>query len=811
MFPFRLWLRWSWRDLRARWVQVAAIALVIALGTGTYAGFNSMTAWRLVSNEQSYGVTNMYDLRVRLAEGSTVPAGSLLDALSEIEHASWIRTAEERLILPTQIEAPTADGSVLVPGRIVGVDLEAGGPHVASLHTSAGRALTTEDIGADMGVMEHHFADFYNLDGSLTLALPGGQSIESVGWALAPEYFLVVGDDGSFYAEANFGVLFTSIETAGRLGGVEGAVNDAVLTLTAEANVTLAQRGIEETLSSIGVIVTTASDDPSFRLVNEDVQGDDQFTLVFAIAIFAGAVFAAFNLTTRMVEAQRREIGVAMALGLPARLIAVRPLLVGAQIALLGVIFGLGVGWAIGQAMASFIEGFFPLPVWETPFQPGIFLQTAALGFVIPFVAIVYPVWRAVRVSPVDAIRTGHLAARGGGLAPLIKRIPLPGSSFGQIPFRNLLRAPRRVILTLLGIATVITVLVAIVGMVDSMLATFERGDRELLGDTPDRLAISMAGFYPISSPQADEVMGSGALADARAGLSLGGSLINGDSQLDVLLDLHDFDDGGWRPGIINGNLGAGAPGVIIAEKAADDLGVKPGDTIVLRHPVLTGPTSLGFAETEVPVLAVHAVPFRSNVYMHLASSDLMGLSGVTNVVHAVPAAGFTVEDVKRELFALPSVASVKELAAGARLIRDIMEQALGLLQVMEGAILLLALLIAFNSASINMDERAREHATMFAFGVRLRTVMRMAVVESLLLGIAATIVGVIGGYVMLTWAVESLLNNTAPDLGITQTISLSSMALVLILGVFAVAVAPLLTVRKLRRMDIPSTLRVQE
>ena len=38
-----LWLRWSWRYLRARWLQVFAIALVIALGTGSYAGLLSLT------------------------------------------------------------------------------------------------------------------------------------------------------------------------------------------------------------------------------------------------------------------------------------------------------------------------------------------------------------------------------------------------------------------------------------------------------------------------------------------------------------------------------------------------------------------------------------------------------------------------------------------------------------------------------------------------------------------------------------------------------------------------------------------------
>ena len=49
-----LWLRWSWRDLRARWLQVLAIALVIALGTGSYAGLSSLTEWRRISTDDAY-------------------------------------------------------------------------------------------------------------------------------------------------------------------------------------------------------------------------------------------------------------------------------------------------------------------------------------------------------------------------------------------------------------------------------------------------------------------------------------------------------------------------------------------------------------------------------------------------------------------------------------------------------------------------------------------------------------------------------------------------------------------------------------
>ncbi|MGH9005075.1 MAG: hypothetical protein ACRDYV_18285, partial [Acidimicrobiia bacterium] len=61
------------------------------------------------------------------------------------------------------------------------------------------------------------------------------------------------------------------------------------------------------------------------------IESDQRFWDIFAGLILAGATFGAFNLASRMVEAQRREIGVGMALGWPRHRLAVRPLLVGAR------------------------------------------------------------------------------------------------------------------------------------------------------------------------------------------------------------------------------------------------------------------------------------------------------------------------------------------------------------------------------------------------------------------------------------------------------------------------------------------------
>lgn len=83
-------LRWAARDLRRRWPQVLAIALIIAIGTGVYAGLGSTAQWRRQSNDASYSLLGMYDLRVRAAEGADAATGEMLSALASAAGLNWL-------------------------------------------------------------------------------------------------------------------------------------------------------------------------------------------------------------------------------------------------------------------------------------------------------------------------------------------------------------------------------------------------------------------------------------------------------------------------------------------------------------------------------------------------------------------------------------------------------------------------------------------------------------------------------------------------------------------------------------------------
>ncbi len=811
MISVKTWLKWSLRDLRARWVQVAAIALVIAIGTGTYAGLSSTTRWRVAANEASFGMTNMHDLRVQLSKAAFVPRGSLIAALAEVVGAGTVLAAEERIIIQSQVSVETKDGQIIVPGRIIGVDLSAGGPYVDSLFVHKGRSLDAGDIAELVVVIEGNFAKFYDLEPEGALTLSGFWPMDYVGHALAPEYFLVMTEEGGLLAQENFAAVFTSLETAMALAAAVNSVNDMVVTLTDGVDAKPIAAALQEQVRDLGGTVLEKLDDPSYRLMTEDVEGDQLFYDILAAAIFVGAVFAAFNLIGRVVESQRHEIGVAMALGVPPRVIALRPILFGLQIALVGVVFGIGVGVGLGSLMGSVLEEFIPLPFWEAPFQFDLFVGVALLGLAVPLVAIAYPVWRAVRVAPVEAIRTGHLAARGGGLAKLFKGVPLPGSTLLQMPFRNLVRAPRRMVLTSLGIAAIISILVLILGMVDSFFNVLDQSEREVLGNSPNRVAVDLDTIYRLGGTTVEGVKQASALVDAEPALQLNGALINDDAEVDVFLTFTNFESTLWTPTIVEGAVDTQPPGVVIAKRAAEDLGVSVGDLVTLRHPVATDYGKFTMRDAQVPVMGIHANPYRFYAYMDVGQTRMTGMGPVANVVYGQSAPGVSEFDLKSQLMSVGGVGSVRSLAASTRALRDLMDQFISMLWIVEGAVLLLALLIAYNAASINMDERAREHATMMAFGIPVSKVLQNAAIESALLGVIATLLGLVGGYILLQWLVITVMTEVMPDLGMDIVVSPQTLITASVLGVLAVAITPLLSYRKLRRMDLPSTLRVME
>ena len=175
------------------------------------------------------------------------------------------------------------------------------------------------------------------------------------------------------------------------------------------------------------------------------------------------------------------------------------------------------------------------------------------------------------------------------------------------------------------------------------------------------------------------------------------------------------------------------------------------------------------------------------------------------------PADGYTPDDVRRALLGVPHVASAQTPQAAVEGMRATLDEFVGILNVAALITLFLALLIAFNTTSIAVDERSREHATMLAFGLPVRTVLGMTAVETVVVGALGTLVGIGGGFLVLRWMAATTISEVLPEIGVTATLSTTTLVGALGLGVLTVALAPLFTLRRMLAIDIPSALRVME
>ena len=115
----------------------------------------------------------------------------------------------------------------------------------------------------------------------------------------AVEYLLVITEEGGFFAQANFAAVFMPLETAQAVTGRPGRVNDLVVRLRPGVDPARVagdvERAFREAGPPIGVTVMQRSDEDAYRILYDDIDGDQRFLSIFAGLILAGAAFGALN------------------------------------------------------------------------------------------------------------------------------------------------------------------------------------------------------------------------------------------------------------------------------------------------------------------------------------------------------------------------------------------------------------------------------------------------------------------------------------------------------------------------------------
>tara|TARA_B100000470_G_C19779946_1_gene387200 strand:- start:261 stop:1778 length:1518 start_codon:yes stop_codon:yes gene_type:complete len=505
-----------------------------------------------------------------------------------------------------------------------------------------------------------------------------------------------------------------------------------------------------------------------------------------------------------------------MAMGASLLSLAARPIILGLNISIFGTIFGILVGKLINGTMRTVLMQELPLPVWLTPFEPKYFLWVGIGGFLAPIIATLVPVIYGLNIQPIDAIRTGHLAPIRKGLSPLLSRLPLPGNTFWQIPFRNLLRTPRRTFLTLLGIAGVIGVMTSVLGMVDSFSLTLDKATSESSIKGSQRIEVIFDKFQAVDSPIFTYLKDSEAVTEIQPVIQFAGTASNiehkksGD-EISILTTVIDFQNTMWRPTLVSGKYPKEHNEILISSAAAKSLGATSGDQVLVNHPIVTVQGTPSFLKSQFTISGIHPHPFRAYSYVASSQAKESGMDGLAGGVWIKTDQSADWDKIQTDLYTIAGVSSVQESGINDRAMKEELKGQMNILKIVQFVVLFLALLIAFNTASINMDDRAREHATFMAFGLPVSKIMLMSIIESATLGLLASIAGLGIGFLLLDYFINTVFASALPEIGMYLSVSTTTYVNTIVLGVFAVGIAPVFAIRKLTRTNIPSTLRVLE
>ena len=255
----------------------------------------------------------------------------------------------------------------------------------------------------------------------------------------APEDFFYEGPEGTIFAAGELAMLYLPLAAAQDLSGHQGMVNDVVLVLADGADRDAIEAELTEAVSGLGVsaTVSTRDDADAVRVLYEDIDNDQRFWNASCCRHSSCSPLSVEPDADRIVEAQRREIGIGMALGVPPAATR-RPSHDDRRAG-----GGAGhrrrtrVGLLVGNTSGTY---------WNRscrcPPQPGVYLQ-AGSGWRSDAPAQPRSVL-AVRVRADRAIRTGHLAAKTSRLSS--RQLCCRFNEITPMPIRNVLRTtPARV------------------------------------------------------------------------------------------------------------------------------------------------------------------------------------------------------------------------------------------------------------------------------------------------------------------------------------------------------------------------------
>ena len=778
------------RDLWRLRGQVLAIGLVIASGVG-------ILVMSLSTLESLRDTSNAYYERYHFADIFSGLERAPIGLKNRIADIPGVQTVQTRIVKFAVLNIEGFEEPVI--GQLVSIP-ERGEPLLNQLALRNGRFVSPGHV--DEVVISEPFADAHELRvGDNFEAIMNGnkRKLDVVGIALAPEFVYAIGPGALMPDEKRFGIIWMGRKALASAYDLDGAFNDISLSLLVNTDPNFVIKHLDQLTKDYGSIgAITRKDQISNWFLMNEIEQMRTMSMLLPTIFLTVAAFLTQMVLSRLIATERSEIGLLKAFGYTRLQVAWHYARMVIAISTIGIILG----WVLGTWLGRYQTGLYA-ELYRFPFlyfRPSFttFGISASVSIVAALAGSTRAVYSAATLPPAEAMLPPSppvYKRRKNFITRLLAWLDQPT----RIIFRQLARWPIRSMLTSIGVAFAIAVLVMSLSWFDSIRQIidvyFFDAQRQditigLSNEKENEIVYDLLHLQGVLSVEPSRIVSTEFHASNRKHRGT----IQGISSTAILSPVYDVN---------RGIVPIYSNGLFLNSMLAEKLQVVVGDLVQVKILQERRP------EVFMPVVDIFESYIGMPAYMNIdALNRLMKAGKQVEFLNILVDEKYESE-LFSELKELPDVAAVSLRQAAVDTFNETMAENLLIYVTLFSSFgCALAFGLVYNSTRITLSERGRELATLRVLGFTRAEISYILLGEVGLLIAVALPIGCLFGY-GLAWIIVSAFETELYR--IPLVIKPSTYGKAILIALTAAAFSALMVRKRLDRLNLIKVLKTRE
>ena len=757
------------RDMRQSAMQFIALILLCMLGVFLFSAIDSFALITKASNDAFFSENRLAHFFVSLPSADR-------HALAQVRAIRGVEDVQARFCMDMDADLP---GDPKLNITAFDAEMRINVPYILE-----GETLSSSDKRGCL--LQEAFAREHSLSvgDSVVIEHQGMRyPLEIRGIVNSPEYISL--SDGMTIDFSQYGYMLVNARAFAEI-----PLTQIVVLLKAGADEEAVRTEIERTLPSSSIIDRRTH--KSTAVVENNAQMFRDLSVLFPLAAYAVAALIVMTTLSRMVDKERLQIGTLRALGYSDKRIRNHYLCYAIVPSSIGSFLGLALGFY--GLPAVFWDVLFGQNEYPYLIHPPISVQSwaiAALNVIVSAAICLHTYNKSTKECTAALLRPKPPKA---GERIILERItPLwKHMSFNsKMITRNLMRSKARTIMSLAGILCCNALLIASMGLQDSVKMTLNGQYGGTLGydvaaQLDHRAGPAEAYERHLAAGRVECIMETAVTLRSNQAQRTTQLTVLGDDQQLVCLG-RDFTHMALDPS-----------GAILTEKLAATLNVSIGDTITCRLAADDESFSL-------PVVQLAVNNLNQGMYLSRSAWENLRKGAFTpTAIYLKAPAAKTLE----KLNIMEEVDDIDTLAAQREEAFLYLNSVSMVFSILTFIALALAFVICYNMGLINFTERMREYATLKVLGYHQKEIRSLILNENLLITVLAIAISILPG-IAFTEMILALVESESMRYAVAVSPQSCLLSSAVTFG-FSIFIQLLLT-RKVRSIDMVEALKSVE